>query len=46
MNAMVENNKKESWTIKTIESAGCPFLSCVEELGDMILRAGRMGPGS
>ncbi len=39
---MLAKMKRSNWTIKTIEAGHNPFLSCVEELGDIIVRAGRI----
>ena len=41
--AMVAKMKKENWTVNTMECGCSPFLSHVEELGEMILKAGQMG---
>ena len=39
--AMLAKMKRANWIIKTIEAGHSPFLSFVDELGDIIVRAGR-----
>ena len=41
--AMVAKMKRANWSIKTIEAGHCPFVGFVEELGDIILKAGTTG---
>lgn len=38
---MLAESKREEWTVKTIEAGHAPFLSRVEEVGDLILEAGK-----
>ena len=40
--AMVEKMKKANWSMTTIEAGQSPFLGYLKELGDLILRSGRM----
>ncbi|CAD6587374.1 MAG: hypothetical protein ASARMPREDX12_002827 [Alectoria sarmentosa] len=41
--ALVAKMKNANWTIETIESGSCPWLSCLEKVGDLIMRAGKLG---
>ena len=41
--AMLTKAKRKNWTIKTIKAGHDPFLSHAEELGEMIMKEGRIG---
>ena len=37
--AMVAKMRRAHWDVRTIEAGCSPFLSCVEEVGDLVLEA-------
>ena len=45
MGAMLPGGKWENWTIKTIDADDDPFVSHVEELGEIIVKVGKIGRG-